>query len=88
MLAERVIEWTEQWKQQGLQEGIERGIEQGIHRGRKEGEAALLLRFLERRFGPVDEMLRQRLQAADAETLLNWGERLFHAASAEEVLRN
>jgi hypothetical protein len=84
MLAERVIEWTEQWKQQGLQEGIE----QGIHRGRKEGEAALLLRLLERRFGPLDETLRQRLQAADAETLLNWGERLFHADSAEEVLRD
>ena len=84
MLAERVIEWTEEWKRQGL----EKGLEQGLEKGRQEGEATLLQKLLERRFGKLDELLRLRLQAADAETLLRWGERIFQAASAEEVLRD
>src|SRR5438046_1020690 len=29
MLAERVIEWTQQWKEQGLQEGLQQGLQQG-----------------------------------------------------------
>jgi hypothetical protein len=80
MLAERVIEWTEQWKRQGL--------EQGLEQGRQEGEAALLLRLLERRFGPLSEGLRLKLRVADADTLLRWGDRLLTAATAEEVLRD
>ncbi|MCX7114010.1 MAG: DUF4351 domain-containing protein [Proteobacteria bacterium] len=80
MLAERVIEWTEEWKKQGLERGLEKG--------RQEGEATLLQKLLERRFGTLDGALRQRLQAADAETLLVWGERLFQASSAEDVLRD
>jgi len=79
MLAERVIEWTETWKEQGLEEGRRQGI--------VKGEAALLQRLLERRFGPLDEAQRQRLQAADADTLLAWGDRLLTATSAEDVLQ-
>jgi hypothetical protein len=33
-------------------------------------EVAIVLRLLERRFGALDETVRQRIQAADAETLL------------------
>jgi uncharacterized protein DUF4351 len=69
MLAERVKEWAEEWKRQGLQEGIQEGLQQG--------EAAIVLRLLERRFGALDETVRQRIQAADAETLLLWGERVL-----------
>lgn len=54
MLAERITEWTEDWKRQG----------------RQEGEAALLQRQLELRFGPLDETSRARIRRADAETLL------------------
>jgi len=95
MLAERVIEWTETWKEQGLQEGRRQGIQEGIQEGRQEGmqqgivkgEAAILQRLLERRFGPLTEEQRQRLQAADADTLLAWGDRFLTAASAEDVLQ-
>ena len=82
MLAERVIEWTEEWKRQGL----EQGLQQGRQEGRQEGEAALLLRLLERRFGPLDEPIRQRVRTADAETLLQWGERILTAGTLEEVV--
>ena len=88
MLAERVIEWTEECQQQGVQKGFKKGIDQGIQQGRQEGQASLLLRLMERRFGSVDEATRHRLQTADAETLLRWGDRLLSAASAVEVLRD
>ena len=74
MLAERVVEWTEEWKRQGLEEGLQ------------QGEATMLWRQMELRFGPLDERLRARVQAADAETLLRWGERILTAATAEDVL--
>jgi len=53
--------------------------------GRVEGEAALLLRRLERKFRPLPESARQRIAAANAETLLAWGERVLDARSLDEV---
>lgn len=78
MLAERVQAWTEEWERQGLEKGLEKG--------RQEGEAVLLLRLLERRFGPLGEQVQARVREADADTLLRWGERVLTAASIEEVL--
>ena len=71
MLAERVTEWTEDWKRQG----------------RQEGEAALLQRLLELRFGSLDETSQARIRRADAETLLQWGERVLTATSLGEVFK-
>lgn len=48
MLAERVIEWTQQWKQEGLEEGLEQ-------------VRGALLQELERRFGPLPEGVRRRV---------------------------
>ncbi len=59
-----------------LEQGREQGLEQGIDLGRKQGEAAMLLRLIERRFGRPSDVVRSRIQAADAETLLDWSERL------------
>ena len=53
--------------------------------GRQEGEATLLCRQLERKFGPLDEVTRVKLATADAETLLVWGERVLDAANLAEV---
>ncbi len=78
MIAQRVLEWTEEWKQQGRIEGR---IE-----GRQEGEAALLMRLLEQRFGVLEEPQRERLRAADPDTLLRWGANIFSAQSVNEVL--
>ena len=58
---------------------------EGRVEGRVEGEAALLLRILERKFHPLPESARQRIAAADAETPLVWGERVLDANSLEEV---
>lgn len=57
MLAERVIEWTQDWKQMGLEEGLQRGRQQGLQQGLQRGQIvaarASVLAALELRFGPA-----------------------------------
>ena len=69
MLAEHVKEWTQEWLEQGVQQG----------------EAKVLLRQVDRKFGPLDEMQRQRILTASPDTLLEWAERLLAAERWEEV---
>ena len=70
---------------EGLVEGKAEGRVEGKAEGRVEGEATLLLRLLERKFHLLPESARQRIAAADAETLLVWGERVLDAKSLDEV---
>jgi len=97
MLGQRVKEWQEQFKKEGLQEGLQKGLQRGLQQGLQEGlerglqqglrrgEAQMLIRLLERKFGPLAEEVRQRVQEADAEQLLLWGERVLTAERLEEV---
>ena len=71
----------EQWTKRVHQQGIQQGIQQG----QTEGEAAILVRQLERRFGPLSPRHRARIESADAETLLVWGDRVLTAQSVDEV---
>ncbi len=80
-------EWTKDWKQQGIEEGWQEGRQEGLQQGLQQGEAELLLRLLERRFGPVDETVRTRVRSADSQTLLIWGERILVAQTIEEIFR-
>ena len=81
MLTENTLDWTAEWRMKGLEEGLERGRQEG----RREGEAALLLRQIERKFGLLEPRDRRRIQDADAERLLEWGERLMTVESLPEV---
>jgi predicted transposase YdaD len=83
MLAERVKDWTRDWKEQGLEEGRKEGREEG----REEGERAVLARQLTRRFGPLDEATRQRLDAAGSVELERWADNILDAASLDAVFR-
>lgn len=76
MLAESVIEWTQDWKQQGFKEG------------RMEGESSLLARLLAKRFGPLPEDARIRLQSASSEQLQCWAERILDARDLKDVFAN
>ena len=80
MLDKRVEEWNH--------EILEKGRLLGLKEGRQEGEAALLLRLLERKFGRLEPQIRQRVQGADAERLLDWGERVLTAERLEDVFGN
>jgi hypothetical protein len=58
MLAESAMDWTQQWKQEGLQEGLEEGLQRALAEVR-----AVLVRELEKRFGPLPEQVRRRVEA-------------------------
>ena len=66
-----------------IQQGEERGIQKGI----QQGERALLLRQLRKRFGDqVDSGVEQRLATASAEQIATWAERVLSAATIPELL--
>jgi hypothetical protein len=85
MLTERVKDWSRAWKQEGLEQGRQEGRKEGRQEGRQEGESALLLRQLELRFGPLSDVDRSKLRTADAETLMQWGERVLTASTLADV---
>ena len=63
----------------------DRFIEKGVIQGKVEGQALVLLKLLQIRFGVVDSQYRQRIEQADADTLLLWAERVLTADSIEDV---
>jgi hypothetical protein len=79
MLATRAEDWKRQWLQEGRAEGLTEGL--------VKGEAALLLRLLERRFGALPAEVRDRVAGADAAALETWGLRVLDAGSLDDVLR-
>jgi flagellar biosynthesis/type III secretory pathway protein FliH len=78
--------FIDRYIEQGRQQGIEQGIEKGIEKGIEQGEANVLLHLITKKFGPPSESVRQRIAAADADTLLHWSERILTADSLEAML--
>ncbi len=81
MLAEKAPTWNEIWEQRGLK----RGRQEGRTQGRREGEATMLLHQLGRRFGPLNSHIRKRVQEAEADQLLEWGDRILSAERLGDV---
>lgn len=73
MLAENLMDWRDGVREEGRKEG------------REEGEALMLTRLVQLKFGPPDEATRQRISDADSETLLRWAGRVPTAGSLSEV---
>jgi hypothetical protein len=71
MLSKQRDNWTGQWKQEG----------------RQEGGAALLLRMINKKFGIISFEIKQKIEQADSETLLLWGENLLIANTLDEVFK-
>jgi predicted transposase YdaD len=61
-------------------------LQEGRQEGRQEGEAALLLRQLERRFGALPDRARNRVAAADTAAIERWGLRVLDAGSLDDIL--
>lgn len=73
MLEGRTVDWTRDWKQAGIEEGRALGHALGRAEGRTEGGAeerqklrAVVERLLERRFGPLPAIARERLLEIDS----------------------
>ncbi len=51
----------------------------------QKGGAAMLLRIIERRFGPPSDQVRERVTRADPNTLLQWSDRILDANSLDDL---
>ncbi|MBF0463297.1 MAG: Rpn family recombination-promoting nuclease/putative transposase [Magnetococcales bacterium] len=70
---------------EGLQEGWQGGLLAGAQKGRQEGETALLLRLLQRRFGDLPPWVSQKLAQADPSALEAWSLRFVDAQTLDGV---
>jgi len=66
--------------------GIALGREEGLAEGRMEGERRVVLRQIGRRFGPVPDWAKQRVEALSASQLEQVELRLLDAGSLEDLL--
>ena len=87
MLAERVVEWTQQWKEEGFQQGWQEGFQQGWQEILA-AERALLLRLVRKRFGEAcAQALAPLLEAqSDPEALEEIGEWIITCDTGEAFL--
>ncbi len=83
---------AQQWEQQGIQKGLQQGLHQGMtiaqqwkEEGLQQGEAVLLIRLLQRRFGKLPAIYVERIAQADAQTLLHWGDNVLDARTLDDV---
>jgi len=82
---ELIMTIAEQLEQRGLQQGLQQGRQEGLQQGLQEGRLAILRRLLELRFGKLDTELAARLDAADAQALDRFTERVLTAATIDKV---
>ncbi len=72
---------------EGLEKGRLKGRQEGRQEGRQKGEAALLIRQLTLKFKRIPDHYLQKIEQADAETLLLWGERILAVEAIEEIFK-
>jgi len=75
--ANAMTSFAERFRQEGMQQGMQQGM--------KLGEARILLALMQTKFGQVPEQARHQVEAADADTLLEWSGRLLTAENLDEV---
>ncbi len=68
-----------------IRRGMQQGLEQGLEQGRLEGKIEGLERLLVKRFGPLDEATRKRLDLATLEQLDRWTDRILDASTVDVV---
>ena len=81
----------EQGLQQGMQQGIQQGMQQGMQQGLRQGARQLghmfFLRLVKRKFSTIPNKYLSKIDEADEESLLAWGERTLDATSLEDIFK-
>jgi len=80
-------EGREEGRKEGRKEGRQEGRKEGRQEGRQEGERAVVLRLTERRFGPIPDWAKQKIDAMSLADLQGAELRLLHAPDLEGLLR-
>ena len=78
--------WIEHGRAEGIERGRTEGRTEGLAQGIATGQAELLLRQLELRFGELPEAVRERVRCASASEVEDWAGAVLVAASLDEVL--
>ncbi|WP_322995663.1 DUF4351 domain-containing protein [Castellaniella sp.] len=63
----------------------QKGIEQGLERGIEQGQASLLLRLIERRFGSQPDCVQEKIRTASSPQLEAWSLNFVDAQTLEDV---
>jgi predicted transposase YdaD len=71
--------------ERGLRLGLEQGLEQGIEQGIEQGQTEMLLRVLDRRFGPLPAELVARIHTLRSQQLAQLLDVILDAAALDEV---
>ena len=78
--------WSQRIKAEGFKLGRQEGRAVGRKEGREEGLRQVLLRLLERRFGPLPESVRTQVEAiASPRRLTRLAEQVLVASSLEDL---
>lgn len=86
--AERYTEkYKQQGMQQGLQTGLREGLQAGLRKGRHDGKALVLEKLLVQRFGALPADVVARLEAASADRLDAWVDRVLVADTLDAVFQ-
>ncbi|MBF0613573.1 MAG: Rpn family recombination-promoting nuclease/putative transposase [Magnetococcales bacterium] len=80
------LEGKKEGLEEGRKEGLEEGRKEGLETGARIGQANLLTRQLQRRFGPLPDWATTRISQADTKALAVWSERIFDADSLDKLL--
>ncbi|MBK7993109.1 MAG: DUF4351 domain-containing protein [Blastocatellia bacterium] len=65
---------------------FEQGHQEGINTGLQQGEATILQKLLERKFGTLPQSVVDKIKSADASTLETWAINIFDINSLDEFL--
>lgn len=82
-IKEELMTMAEQLIQQGIQLGI-----QAVQRGIQQGMTTFLLRLLKQKFIIIPESYQQKIEQANTDMLLTWGDRILDAKSLEEIFKD
>ncbi|MCP4353546.1 MAG: DUF4351 domain-containing protein [Desulfobacterales bacterium] len=96
VLLRYVVQATQQFDEKDIRKLIEQSsigedimqtfIDKYINQGLQQGEAKILLRQMEVRFGTVPKWAKEKIEQADITIIEDWSIRLLNANSQEEVL--
>ncbi len=88
MITQQFETWADQLLYEGRQEGQQEGRQEGFEQGRLATEKNRLIWMLQKRFGPLPAPVGARIATAPVEMIEQWFDRLFEAATLDEVLRD
>jgi hypothetical protein len=75
-------------QEDAVQSFYEMVVQEGFDKGLENGQRAMLLRLLGRRFGAVPEPIAARVAAATPPELERWFDRALEATSLDDVFRS